>query len=473
MSITMSDSNTLPPATGDFEVDRQRHVHAYRERQSGEVARLTWPLDRLQALRDQRLRALVRIAKERSPWHAARLSHIDPATLSGDDLSAIPPMTKADLMEHWDEIVTDRRLTLGLASRHLERVAQYGPAYLLDQYTVIASGGSSGLRGIFVWDFDGWLVSRLVMYRHDAWVTQRLAPTGIGRDAVVVAPNPVHASAAISGTFGNTAGSMRAFPATLPLAEIVAGLNDYQPDVIRSYPSVFHLLALEAQAGRLRVAPRYLYSAAEPLSAAVRRTIEDAFGVPIVDNYVCSENSHVAASFPGRPALHLVEDVAVYEPVDAAGRPVAPGRPAAKLLLTNVVNQILPLIRYELTDGITFLAEPNPGPWTGRRIAPVRGRLEQVFHYHGGVIVNPEVFDAALDAEPAIAEAQVRQTERGTAITVRTIGAVDLGPVRGMLETTLQRLGLADPEVTITPVAHLERTAGGGKLQRFIPLQRP
>ena len=53
--------------------------------------------------------------------------------------------------------------------------------------------------------------------------------------------------------------------------------------------------------------------------------------------------------------------------------PGGPGTRARKLLVTNVINHVLPLIRYELTDEVTVLDEPNPGPWTGRRIADIEG----------------------------------------------------------------------------------------------------
>ena len=61
----------------------------------------------------------------------------DADTVTGADLAAIPTMTKADVMEHWDEIVTDPRLTLELVETHLERVASEGPAYLLGEYQVL------------------------------------------------------------------------------------------------------------------------------------------------------------------------------------------------------------------------------------------------------------------------------------------------------------------------------------------------
>jgi phenylacetate-coenzyme A ligase PaaK-like adenylate-forming protein len=72
-------------------------------------------------------------------------------------------------------------------------------------------------------------------------------------------------------------------------------------------------------------------------------------------------------------------------------RAAHPGEPAACLLVTNVINQVLPLIRYTLTDAVTLLEGPNPDPWTGWRIV-VSGRREDAFVYPGGVVVPPQVF---------------------------------------------------------------------------------
>jgi phenylacetate-coenzyme A ligase PaaK-like adenylate-forming protein len=144
-------------STCDFEADRQRHLQAFAAGLGGEAERLTWPLERLHGLRDARLRALLRTAVTRSPWHRRRLAGIDPDAVTGADLALLPRMTKADVMEHWDEIVTDRRLSLGLAEGHLDRVVAEGPAYLFGEFQVVTTGGSSGSRGVFVWDFGGWL----------------------------------------------------------------------------------------------------------------------------------------------------------------------------------------------------------------------------------------------------------------------------------------------------------------------------
>ncbi len=120
--MSPSPSASARTSTEDYEVDRQRHVRAMAARLPGELDRMTWPLERLHALRDRRLRELVRVAKERSPWHARRLRGVDPETLRVDDLSAIPPMTRADLMAHWDD--TPRHLLPSLTGS-LDRLPRY------------------------------------------------------------------------------------------------------------------------------------------------------------------------------------------------------------------------------------------------------------------------------------------------------------------------------------------------------------
>src|SRR5688500_12705522 len=98
--------------------------------------RATWPLDRLWAARDLKLRALLRHAKDHSSWHAERLAAIDPETVSGQDLSMIPVMTKADLMENWDQIVTVPELTLAKAEAHVERMMSEGGSVLDGRFAV-------------------------------------------------------------------------------------------------------------------------------------------------------------------------------------------------------------------------------------------------------------------------------------------------------------------------------------------------
>jgi hypothetical protein len=54
--------------------------------------------------------------------------------------------------------------------------------------------------------------------------------------------------------------------------------------------------------------------------------------------------------------------------VDEHGNPVRPGIRAAKMYVTNLVNHVQPMIRYELTDEATLLEDPCPCGSSMRRI---------------------------------------------------------------------------------------------------------
>ena len=111
--------------------------------------RLGWDAGQLAAHQRDRLRVLLAHAAEHSPFHARRLRGLDLERLELTDLARLPVMTKSQMMASFDDVVTDRRLSRRLVERHLAAPA-HEPGLLLDQYVCLASGGSSGLRGVFV-----------------------------------------------------------------------------------------------------------------------------------------------------------------------------------------------------------------------------------------------------------------------------------------------------------------------------------
>jgi phenylacetate-coenzyme A ligase PaaK-like adenylate-forming protein len=390
--------------------------------------------------------------------------------VTGDDLSMIPVMTKAEVMANWNDVVTDRRLTLERAEAHLLTVASDGPAYLLRDYQVLTTGGSSGTRGVFVWDFEGFLMYALGRDRATLWLQQRDGRIE-SRRAIVAASHATHATSVLARTFAGSAqlGATRSFPVTLSLEQIVDGLNAFEPTDLMSYTSMLQRLGEEKRRGGLRISPASVMCAGEPLTAEVRADIEDAFGGPLSNLYAATEVGIIARSYPGSRGLHLNEDIAVYEPVDAGNRPVAPGTRATKLLVTNVINHAMPLIRYELTDEVTVLDEPNPGPWTGRRIADIEGRSDDVFAYDR-VEVHPYVFRSAIGRHREVLEYQVRQTATGADITLRTASPIDTDALTRELMDGLAALGLHTPDVRVSLIEAIPRPSNAGKVRTFVPL---
>ena len=61
-----------------YEELREKHIAEAGSLLPEHAERLSWSADRLRQEREERLRTLVRLARERSPWHRKRLVDIDP-----------------------------------------------------------------------------------------------------------------------------------------------------------------------------------------------------------------------------------------------------------------------------------------------------------------------------------------------------------------------------------------------------------
>jgi phenylacetate-CoA ligase len=452
---------------------RARHRAAFIERLPAEVAKVTWPLERLLELRDTRLRALIRHAREHSPWHRERLADVDVDGLTGEHMGALPTMTKADLMDNWDAISCDPELTLSAAVEHLHGEARHGPGYLLGNYQVVNTGGSSGHRAVVAWDFDGLLETALSRFRYLTWVLAQDPPEGPVKHARVMPTGAVHISGVLDYVFAIPGVEARTFSPSVPLSEMVSGLAAMQPTALTGYPSLLHYLAAEQLGGRLRIAPHFVTVSGEPLTPEGRSVMELAWGRPVIDVWGATESGELAISNPlapdGSPAMHRLEDASVAELVDDLGRPVPLGVQAADLLVTNVLNRSLPIIRYRLGDSPTMLAD-NPGPWTGRRIAPIEGREYQPFVYPNGDVVQLHAIGLVLREEARVLEYQVRQTADGIDIDVLLERPIDLATLRAGVLASVERAGLHSPRVTIRAAPSIPRNPLTGKIQMYVPL---
>jgi phenylacetate-coenzyme A ligase PaaK-like adenylate-forming protein len=454
--------------TTELDLLRARMSGAIGAQMPGHLQRLRWSPARLAAFQRDRLRALLARAIERSPFHAARLGDIDPARFELADLPGLPVMTKAELMANFGTAVTDPRLTQNLVERHLAGSAAE-PSLLLGDYVSLVSGGSSGLRGIFV--------QTLCEYADfAATILRRIMPAGgpppeglvIG---MVSAGSPVHSSGLAVATATAPPVRMIPAPAALPIAEIVSRLNAAQPPILMGYAAKLAELAREQRDGRLKLSPRSVISNSEALGPVERTAIGEAFGVPVIDLFVSTEGL-VGHTEPGGAVFTFASDTCIAECVDDDGRPVPAGTPSSKVLLTNLHNLTQPLIRYELTDRFTPAAPTVDAAAGGFLRASVDGRADDLFRY-GAASVHPFVIGAVLARAPAVREFQVRQTDRGAEVTAVVDGAPDLAALSAAVQDSLRRAGLPAPQVMIRRVDALDRDPLTGKVRRFIPLGGP
>src|SRR5262249_42026693 len=209
-----------------------------------------------------------------------------------------------------------------------------------------------------------------------------------------------------------------------------------------------------------------IISTSETLLPEARAAITAAFGIPVINSFASTEGL-MGTSAPGGDVLAFNSDMCIIELVDASNRPLGPGVPSAKVLVTNLYNLAQPLIRYELAD--SFVREPAvAGP--GHLLARVHGRADEVFHYQAGDL-HPHVIRSVMLRSPEVTDYQVAQTPTGIeADIIAASGGASSEALRHRLADALAHGGLAQLDVTVRIAGELPRCAGSGKLRRFIPL---
>ncbi|MCS7166517.1 MAG: hypothetical protein RMI91_13190 [Gemmatales bacterium] len=371
-------------------------------------------------LQRRRLQRLVAYAKEHSPFYARRLSHIDPENFR---LEEIPPVTKAELMENFEEVVTDPRLKLRDLEDFMSQPQRLGQWYL-GQYAVSRTSGTQGMQAIIVQDKSMMeLLFALQMTRGTVFPT---TPWGIltrllwrARLAVITIGRGFYPSAAALAYAPKAA---RRFVKRLwlqhiePLEQTVEQLQRFRPHVLLAYANVLVLLAREALAGRLRLPGlRQIINMSEPLSEGACALIRRAFGLPVTNNYALGECMALTTGCPRGRGMHVQADWAILEVVDKNYHPVPPGQPGAKVLVTNLYNTVQPFIRYEVNDVVTMSPTPcpcgSPLPW----VLQVEGRTDEIVWIRIGDryrMLHPYVLVDCLDEYPAVGWYQIIQTQR-------------------------------------------------------------
>jgi phenylacetate-CoA ligase len=125
-----------------------------------------WPKGRLLRHQQERLDALVRHAMRHSPFYRELLSGV---VRNGPvELSRLPVLDKTRMMEHYDEFVTDPRLKRDELLAWVEGLEQ--DELYLGEYRAMSTSGSSGRKGLFVYDEQGWRTIAAMFFRQSAWM---------------------------------------------------------------------------------------------------------------------------------------------------------------------------------------------------------------------------------------------------------------------------------------------------------------
>ncbi|MGE5215799.1 MAG: AMP-binding protein [Chloroflexota bacterium] len=260
----------------------------------------------------------------------------------------LPFLTKATLMEQFDRAVIDSRLKRVELEAWLDTIRDPRQAFLQD-FIVMHSSGSSGVTGIFVYSRTDWQVMNSVM------ATRLPKPENYPNEKTRVA-----FYRATHGHFAGVATALhlpKAVYETLivscldPVSQVNEQLQAFDPQRLTGYSSSIALLAEEAIEGRLRIRPQRVFVSGDLLTERSRQKIKEAWSAPITNLYGASESLFLAIQ-DSEDEMTVMSDLNILEILDENNRSVEPGEDG-RVVITNLYNHTLPILRYELGDYVT------------------------------------------------------------------------------------------------------------------------
>jgi phenylacetate-coenzyme A ligase PaaK-like adenylate-forming protein len=432
----------------------------------------------------RRLDRLVRHATTHSPFYQNKYKHIDIGNFQLEDL---PPTNKMELMANFDAALTDRAVTRADLEKFVDNPKNEGSRYL-GRYAPSHTSGSQGQPMLMVQPQSAIdLLFALQMTRGNV---ARATPVEAlrrffnpARLAIVTLKRGFYPSAS---AFEYMPAAAAWFMKTLWLSQtdpdVIEKLNRFRPTALTAYAGVLELLALEAQAGALRLSPelRQITNNSEVLTARAQDRIETAFGLHVLNNYATGECPFLTYGCPTNQGAHINADWAILEVVDDDYQPVPAGTPGRRVLITNLANTLQPFIRYEIGDVLTMANSPCDCGSNLPRVEHIEGRTADTFWIHDGQrfrTVIGSVFKNAFDYTREVREWQAVQTDRNQ-VTLRLEPlpgqSVDLERAQLALDRQLEMYGfkgLLHPSFEIVP--SLPPDPNSGKFRRMISLVGP
>ena len=162
----------------------------------------------------------------------------------------------------------------------------------------------------------------------------------------------------------------------IPPAQVAQHLREMRPHILSLYPS--NLEALMPHVDEFASSLYLAVTHSEYSSRATRDEWSRRLGVPVLDEYSSEEGTRIALELPGG-AYHVCEDTVhldVLHPETLA--PQAPGEPGLAVI-TNLLNEAMPFIRYVQGDYVTVPANPRPSNVNWGQIESLDGRINDAF----------------------------------------------------------------------------------------------
>ena len=363
--------------------------------------------EKMAKLQKKRLEKLVNHARKNSPYFKELYKGVG----KDFDLKDLPATNKVEMMNNFDEWLTDSAVTMSRIEEFTKDIDNVG-RMIDDKYLVFKTSGSTGNPATILYDKQNIDVdSAVAAFRTFAREEDYKAFMDNGKTTAGVFANYGFYLACGMSRYLQLKMPRKKNKITVdvnaPEDQIIKELNAFKPAMLSGYPSN---LALLAGFDELTIKPQVVITGGELLTDEIRKKLTDKFDCYVQTHYSCTEAGEIACECSEKH-LHINEDWVIVEPVDKDNNPVGYGVRSDKVLITNLSNFIQPFIRYELTDRIIVHNEKCK---CGKNTCwlEIEGRTDDILEFENGVLIAPMSFYKILEEVEGVTRFQLVQRSK-------------------------------------------------------------
>lgn len=365
--------------------------------------------DKISKLQQQRLKKLVKYAKENSSYFNALYKNID--VNSDFQLEDLPVTNKVDMMKCFNTFVTDSSITMDRIEEFTSNIDNVG-RMIDNKYLVFKTSGSTGNPATILYDKNNIdVASAVAAFRTFARKEDFKKFMKNGKRTAGVFANYGFYLACGMSRYLNFKMPRKKTKITIdvnvPEKQIIQELNEFNPSMLSGYPSN---LAILSNFDELKINPDVVITGGELLTDDVRQKLTGKFNCYVQTHYSCTEAGEIACEC-SKKHLHINEDWVIVEPVDINNNPVGYDVRSDKVLITNLSNYIQPFIRYELTDRVIVHSKRCE---CGKNTCwiEVEGRTDDILEFAGNIFIAPMSLYKLLQEVKEITRFQVVQKSK-------------------------------------------------------------
>ena len=317
------------------------------------------------------------------------------------DIENIPILTKDDIRDAGDFMISN--------------------GYNRENTIHTRTGGSTGVPLHVYMDEPAHSFKTAATLRHNSWVG--LVPG----EPVAAIWGDTEKKVSLRGKIRNLLSTRTFYLDTLKFDEdrlhsFVKNIRSRRPTILIGHAhSIYKFSQYLEQCSINDIRFRGVITTAMTLSDSERRLIESTLSSPVFNRYGCEEISIIASESTQHSGMHIFAEGLYIEPVGTdKSQP-------KEIIITDLLNKAMPLIRYQIGDYGSFESGPCPSGRGLPRFAAVAGRSADFLYKPDGTpVMGISILDTFIIHIAGIKQAQLVQ-DKNDHINIALVKAADFG----------------------------------------------